>query len=75
MPIYIVVSGGPIVLGAYSDPSPAHLHARCVTGASVVCVEVLHTLPDSIRDVLASEEFDDDTPTPVTELPHGKRKG
>lgn len=74
MPVYLVVSDGPIVLGAYSRPSPAHTHARCVTGASVVCVEVMDELPEGIIDELM-EEFGDDTPTPVTDLPHGKRKG
>jgi hypothetical protein len=40
---------------------------RCITGTSVIMVEVLSALPDGVLDEM-DEEFDDYDPTPVTDL-------
>jgi hypothetical protein len=66
-PVYIVLSDGPLILGAYTKPSPAHVHGRTITGASVVMVELLDRIPDSVLELLG-EDFEDDD-TPVTEIP------
>ncbi len=63
--VYVVIADGPIVLGAYTTPGPAHIHMRCVTGASVMAVELLDLLPTSVRDDIADDEGDD---TPVTNM-------
>jgi hypothetical protein len=66
--------GGGIVLGAYWRPDLAYRHARCVTGANVVsldldairpdlrsCIEVLDALPPEIdADINVDWEQDDD---------------
>lgn len=66
-PIFIVIAGG-LVLGAYSRSDSAHLHARCVTGATVVDCELLDGVPDSVREDIASDfEYDGDEDTPVVD--------
>lgn len=60
--ISIVVCDGLFVLGAYRDPNLAHTHARTVTGASVLLIELRSELPESVIDVLGGDFEDDDTP-------------
>lgn len=60
--ISIVLCDGSFVLGAYRDGNLAHTHARTVTGASVVTIELLSELPDSVLDALGDDFDDDDTP-------------
>lgn len=74
-PIYIVICDGPMILAAYRRPQPAHTHMRCITGASVVLVEVLDEVPATILDDLVSEDFDEDQDTPVTEVPIDEIEG
>lgn len=67
-----VVFGGKIVLAAYRGgfAESAEMHARCVTGATVVTVELLERVPREIisdLDIEYSGQEDDETPvTPRT---------
>lgn len=68
---YIVLCDGPMILGGYKGPraaNNAHIHSRTITGASVVMVQLLDTLPEIVRDALG-DDFDDQPDTPVTEVP------
>lgn len=66
--VYIVLADGIMVLGVYSKGTLAHVHARTITGASVVMCQVLDELPWAVRDELG-EDFDEGADTPVTEIP------
>lgn len=64
----VVVTDSPMmILGGYSRPGPALSHARTITGASVVTVQILDRLPDAVMDLL-NEDFEDDEDTPVTDV-------
>lgn len=56
-------NAGPLV--AYANPELAHAHARTMVGVDVGSVEVRETLPENVREDIASDYFDDDEFTPV----------
>lgn len=59
-----------IVLRAYKHDTHAQLHARAVTGAVVVSVDVTDRLDEAIADDLEAEQkWDEDGDTPVHEVP------
>lgn len=61
--VHLVITDGPmLVLGAYSRPSLADRHSRTITGASVLELEILDELPESVIDLLGEEFEDGDTP-------------
>lgn len=72
MVIYVVIAHGPLVLGAYTTADSAHLHARCVTGASAVECELLEQVSAEIReDIYQAEVEDFDEETPVDPIDDG----
>ena len=70
MPIFLVVTDGPLVLGAYHLREHADIHARMVTGATVALAEISTRLPRELLDELADEHGDDfEGDTPVCKPP------
>lgn len=63
--IHVVWAPGSGPLVAYANPELAHAHARTMVGVDVGSCEVRETLPDNVRDDIASDYFDDDQLTPV----------
>lgn len=61
-----VVLGDDIVLDAYWRADVAIRHARCITGADVVSLEVRDEIPPEIRaDIEFEWESDEETPRVV----------
>lgn len=70
--VFQVVNG--VVLETYINERHASTHARAVTGARVVPLEVRDRLPSAVIDDLASDEDNDDDLTPVqVPIPEGSR--
>jgi len=67
--VYLVVGDRTLILGAYFHQAHANVHSRCITGASVVTIEVYDTLPEAIIDQLQEDFEDDEDDTPVTDDP------
>lgn len=66
-----LVFGAGILLGAYWRTDSAHLHARCVTGATVLGpVTVRDHVPPEVLEDLESDEWDGGD-TPVADPPTG----
>jgi hypothetical protein len=68
-----IVHGGGIVLAAYKGEAAdsAEMHRRCVTGATVISVELLDRVPPEILSDLEIEfagEDEDDTPVTARTL-------
>lgn len=68
--VHLVMGPDGIVLRAYKHAGHAQVHARAVTGAVVVSVDVTDRLDEAIADDLeAEQEWDDDGDTPVHDVP------
>lgn len=66
--LYLVLCDPPLtVVAAYWRAAPAHVHARTITGASVIAIQVLEELAEPVHEMLL-EDFEDDE-TPVTSPP------
>lgn len=65
MRVHLVRSEG-LVLAIYASEVHAEVHARTVTGAYVQAQYVLTSLPVTVSDDAASDDWDD-APTPVQE--------
>lgn len=66
--IYVVIAPDPLVLGAYTLEDSGHLHARCVTGAVSVPCELLDSVPATVREDMASDDWDEGEDTPVVSV-------
>lgn len=63
--VHVVIAGG-IVFAAYRHADSGELHARTVTGAKSVSVEVLDHVPDDVlADIQIEFDSDIDDETPV----------
>lgn len=71
--VHLVMGPDGIILRAYRNGYHAQMHARAITGAVVVSVDVAFQLDESIQDDIAAEaEWEDyDSETPVLEVPFG----
>jgi hypothetical protein len=63
--IHLVVIPNGMILAAYATELHADIHARTVTGSRVLTLPVLHDLLETVRDDIASEDWDDNGDTPV----------
>jgi len=61
--VFLVKTNG-LILAAYAQTNHAETHARTVTGARVVPVEVLMKLPSTVTDDVGSDDWEE-APTPV----------
>lgn len=59
---------------AYSNPTPAWVHARTISGAEVKSLEVNDMIVESVRDDLQEFEDSEDTP-PVASVYEFEKKG
>ncbi len=71
--LHVLWAPGVGPLAAYWDPRLARMHARAMTGVSIGVVLVSETLPNIVREDMASElDGDDDTPSamaiPIEEI-------
>lgn len=64
--VHIVVIPNGMILAAYAMEHHASVHARTVTGSRVLSLPILHELPETVRDDLESEDWDDNGDTPVS---------
>lgn len=67
--VYLVVTPG-MVLAVYGLESHAELHARCVTGATVVAQPIRTAVAPEVLDDLQLEEWLDED-TPVVDMSEG----
>jgi hypothetical protein len=66
--IHIVVIPNGMILAAYATELNADIHARTVTGSRVLTLPILHELLETVKDDIASEDWDNgDTPVGVPE--------
>lgn len=72
--VHLVMGPDGIILRAYRHGYHAQMHARAITGAVVVSVDVAYALDDSIADDISAEsEWEDyDSDTPVLEVPYNE---
>lgn len=66
MIIYVVQNGA--VLAIYLSREHAEIHSRTATGSRVTEHFVLSSLPSSVLDDINSDDWWDQSETPVTEL-------
>jgi hypothetical protein len=68
--IHIVMIPNGMILAVYATEHHADIHARTVTGSRVLTLPVLQDLLETVREDVASEDWDDNGDTPV-QVPKG----
>lgn len=71
--IYLVIAPGSLILAAYEHERHAAVHARTITGALAMPVEVLPAIALSTHDDI-NAEWESDQDTPIELQPIGPRK-